>query len=234
MKSVSLWWPKTPLPGNLGDVLSPLILKKLGFSIEEAAREDSGKFVCIGSTAKYIQPGDTVWGTGIMQDSDPIEKEARYLAVRGPLTGRKVGCEVYGDPALLVSHLWPMSLRHIKPVGVVPHYVDHNRHSVGNLDQINLLHKDPLAVIRQMVEYDSILSSSLHGIIIAHAYGIPAGWWKPSNRLSGDGSKFKDYAQSVGIELIPNATISRVQTTLPDPDRIKEVQKGLLNAIQDY
>lgn len=234
MKKIKLWWPKSPKPGNFGDILSPLILKKLGYTINEARREESGKFMCIGSTAKFIQPNDTVWGTGIMRDSDPIEKNARYLAVRGPLTGAKVGCDVYGDPGLLCSHFWPMDVKKVKSLGFIPHYVDFRKFDTGGHDQINLLNADPTIIMKQVVNYKEIVSSSLHGIIVAHSYGIPAGWWQPSDKLSGDGSKFEDYAQSVGIELKPCKDYKRVKMTLPDPERIKEIQENLLHALESY
>ncbi|WP_156383835.1 hypothetical protein [Methylobacterium sp. Leaf456] len=43
-----------------------------------------------------------------------------------------------------------------------------------------------------------ILSSSLHGLILAHAYGIPATWLKISDRPLGDDFKFRDYWASIG------------------------------------
>jgi hypothetical protein len=234
MKNIKLWWPQSPQPGNFGDILSPFILKKLGYSITEANRNASGKFMCIGSTAKFIKESDTVWGTGIMRDSDPIEKNARYLAVRGPLTGAKTGCDVYGDPGLLCSHFWPMKSEHRKKLGIIPHYVDYNNHDVGGNDQINLLNANPVEVMREVIKYDSIISSSLHGIIVAHSYGIPAGWWRPSDKLSGDGSKFEDYARSVDIELRPCKDYKDVIMTLPTQEKIKQIQSDLLNAIQNY
>jgi hypothetical protein len=234
MKDIKLWWPQSPKPGNFGDILSPFILKKLGYSIIEANRNASGKFMCIGSTAKFIKPNDIVWGTGIMRDSDPIEKNARYLAVRGPLTGNKVGCNVYGDPGLLCSHFWPMEKTNTKPLGFIPHYVDYKKHDVGNNDQINLLNANPVEVMKEVVKYNSIISSSLHGIIVAHSYGIPAGWWQPSDKLSGDGSKFEDYARSVDIKLKPFKNYKNVVMTLPTQEKIKQIQENLLDALQSY
>jgi hypothetical protein len=43
------------------------------------------------------------------------------------------------------------------------------------------------------------VSSSLHGIILAHAYGIPVAWTEFSTGLKGDGVKFLDHYASVGI-----------------------------------
>lgn len=234
MKEIRLWWPQFPKPGNFGDILSPYILKKMGYNITEARRNSNGKFMCIGSTAKFIKRNDVIWGTGIMNDSDPIERHAKYLAVRGPLTGAKVGCNVYGDPGLLCSHFWPMKKDVIKPLGFIPHYVDYKKHYVNYNDEINLLNANPFAVMEEVVKYDKIISSSLHGIIVAHSYGIPAGWWKPSDKLSGDGSKFEDYARSVDIKLIPSENYKDVIMTLPSQEKIKQVQRNLLNAIQNY
>lgn len=234
MKEIKLWWSPSPLPGNFGDILSPYILKKIGYTIKEVNLDYSGKFICIGSTAKFIKPNDIVWGTGIMHDSDPIEKNAKYLAVRGPLTGNKTGCNIYGDPGLLCSHLWPMKKVVTTPLGFIPHYVDYKKHDVGGNDQINLVNANPIKVMEEVVKYESIISSSLHGIIVAHSYGIPAGWWQPSDKLSGDGSKFEDYARSVDIKLKPSKNYKDVVMTLPTQEKIKQIQENLLNAIQTY
>jgi hypothetical protein len=53
-------------------------------------------------------------------------------------------------------------------------------------------------VIDAIASCRAILSSSLHGIIAAHAYGVPATWVKPSDRPKGDGFKFLDYWASMG------------------------------------
>jgi hypothetical protein len=236
VKKINLYYQKSPSPGNFGDILSSFILKKLGYSITDAKNSDSGKFICIGSTAKFIKRGDVVWGTGIMSDSDPVETNARYLAVRGPLTGKKVGCDVYGDPGLLCSHFWPLHARiqNKRKLGVIPHYVDYNKYNVEEHYQINLLNSNPIEVMRNIVKCESIVSSSLHGIIAAHSYGIPAGWWRPSDSLHGDDSKFKDYAMSVGIELQSRKDYKDVMMTLPSQEKIKQIQENLLNAIQSY
>jgi len=67
------------------------------------------------------------------------------------------------------------------------------------LPVINLLDADPANVIGQITQCEKIISSSLHGIIAAHAYGIPAAWVKFSDKLAGDDTKFHDHYESLGL-----------------------------------
>lgn len=66
-------------------------------------------------------------------------------------------------------------------VGIVPHFVDYAFFFDNYADKYNIIDvrtNDVEGVIDQINESEYILSSSLHGIIIAHAYGIPALWIK--------------------------------------------------------
>ena len=54
-------------------------------------------------------------------------------------------------------------------------------------------------IIDEINKCERILSSSLHGIIVAHAYNIPALWIKKGDIGSLNGFKFKDYFSSVNI-----------------------------------
>lgn len=230
MKNISAWWPQTPRPGNTGDILTPTILTKLGYRVRLVPQSVNGKFLGIGSIAKFAKPKDTIWGTGIMRDSDPINTSAKYLAVRGPLTGAKVNCNVYGDAALLCSKLFPFKVGS-QGMAVIPHYVDYHRFNT-NEPQLNILSANPIEFIHKMSQYNAIISSSLHGIILAHAYGIPAGWWKPSDNLTGDGSKFEDYAQSVGVQLKPEQDSRKVKLVLPKTGVVEKIQENLLDVLQ--
>lgn len=206
MKRHRVWWSKGPKPGNLGDVLTPYILDHFGIEYKYTQKPRSARMLCIGSIAKFAGDGTIVLGSGTMRESDSLNTKADWRFVRGPRTRKAViesggECpEIYGDPALLMPLIQP-PVQRTKSLGIVPHYVDYeyvkNKYPEENV--INVLNADPLEVIRQIAECDKIISSSLHGLILAHAYDIPAAWVEFSNKLSGDGIKFVDYFESVGI-----------------------------------
>ena len=222
---ITVWWSRSPIPGNLGDVLTPVLLAGLGYEVEWASQQ-SADLLATGSIVRFARPGQFVYGSGIMWATDTPSPLARYLAVRGPLTRKIVlrcggDCpEVYGDPALLLPRVHAEPVEQCHDVGIVPHYVDDEavRAAYPDAHIISPLSADPLAVVDQIRACRSILSSSLHGIIVAHAYGIPAAWVRFSDRLDGDDVKFRDYAASVGVELKPYKTIDEAVPVLGSID----------------
>lgn len=231
---IRLWWPRGDDPGgrNLGDVLNPFILNGLGYSASWIKLRTHGKFMCIGSIAQYAKPGDIIWGSGVISRRDRVTRGALKLAVRGPITGEIAGCKTFGDPALLCADLFPVSERG-GCAAVVPHYVDLSI-PVDSMRVISPVTDDPVQTTKEIAGCSAIYSSSLHGIIIAHSYGIPAGWWRPSNNLGGDDCKFEDYAESVGVKLKPSPRLAGVELVLPDPKIVNNLKQKLKDAIYTH
>jgi len=230
-KTLRVFWMKEP--GNCGDVLTPELLKGFGYEVEWASK-DEADYICIGTIATWARPGVTVLGSGIGNRLDSVNPDAKYLAVRGPMTRHAVlrsGGEcpkVFGDPALLMPHVYDQKVIKLGGPAFFAHYCDLEEAKATGLPVINPL-GDPLGVIDNMRMFDTIYSSSLHGIILAHAYGIPACWVELTNNLFGDGTKFRDYAASVGIKLPHWKRVADAKPVLPGKLNLKP----LLNVFQN-
>jgi pyruvyltransferase len=257
------WWSETHLikkpKENYGDLLGAYLVKKI--SKKKILWSDPKKFsirdfwepiyVTIGSILAHVNKKCIVWGSGIIQENQ-IVKPAKFLAVRGPETrrilisqGYKVP-EVYGDPALLLQKYYNPKIEKKYAMGIVPHYVDYNvvKEMYGNNEDvlvIDLMTNDVEATTDLFLQCERIVSSSLHGIIVSHAYQIPAVWVKFSDNLFGDDIKFKDYFKSVLIQsYVPEITESlrtiedlkllfKEETELPNQMQIKKLKEGLMN-----
>jgi pyruvyltransferase len=150
-----------------------------------------------------------LWGCGMLDEHHPPPHEpAAVLAVRGRLTQdlltrRGVRCgDVVCDVGFLLPELLPPSDR-TEPLGVVPHYVDRGSRFVARLAREGAVVIDPALppedYVARLTSCERILSSSLHGLILAHAYDTPAAWVRVSGRVYGHGFKFFDYYSSVGV-----------------------------------
>ena len=205
-RKLKTFWFRKPRPGNFGDILTPLILEYYGYEVIYATEEEA-EYISVGSIAKLAKKGMTVLGSGAMTSGAPLDPEANWQWVRGPRTRELViknggTCpEIYGDPALLLPRIVSPAAKKKHSVGLIPHYVDYEsaKERYPNLPVINLLNSNPVDVIKQITACEKIISSSLHGIIAAHAYGIPAAWIKLGGKISGDDTKFHDHYESVGL-----------------------------------
>jgi hypothetical protein len=205
---LKIWWARKPKPGNFGDVLTPSVLDYFGIKYQYS--KDEYNALCIGSIARMARPGITVLGSGVLSIQEELNPHADWRFVRGPITRNSLlqsggYCPpVYGDPALLLP-LFCSESRKRFDVGIVPHYSDYQFVKIMYPDQhiINVLNQDPVSVARAITECRSIVSSSLHGIICAHAYGIPAAWVKFGTRfnsdIKGNDVKFYDHYLALGL-----------------------------------
>lgn len=169
-------------------------------------------YCLIGSIVQLSEKNTIIWGAGLISKESEIKhKPKKVCAVRGPLT-RKVltdngiECpEIYGDPALLLPLVYQV---HIKPrykLGIIPHYVDKNNTWISqyeNNEEILIIDINTgynwKKFVEDVLSCEKIISSSLHGLIVADAYKIPILWIEFSDKVVGEGFKFNDYFLSVG------------------------------------
>lgn len=213
---------------NFGDQLSSVIahaviapdLPVWNMATENRQSQPAGNAVVgLGSILHFATAGDIIWGTGVVPKRFPppalrwwsqlrrvVAPSWDIRAVRGPLTRKflieqlGVGCpEVYGDPALLLPEILPHKNRHSqRAYGVIPHYRD-----LPIVDDPNVC--NPLRpwedVLDFILECDLVIASSLHGLIVAEAFGIPARWLHHTSLPSADSEgtyKYADYYTSSG------------------------------------
>ena len=216
------WWNEIKMQGkskeNYGDLLGKYLVEKI--SQKEAVWSKPSKFsihdffspiyVTIGSILTHVNKKCIVWGSGIVSKEYPIKK-GEFLAVRGPQTRNhliKQGYEVpevFGDPALLLPKYYNPKIEKEYASGIIPHYSDYNKVKDFYKDDnsillIDLMTNDVDKTTDEILKCRKIVSSSLHGIIVAHAYGIPAVWQKFSGNIFGDDIKYQDYFESVDIK----------------------------------
>ena len=245
---------------NYGDLLSPYIVEQLSgervafYNAPKARKKWFTKkyLMAIGSIMTYTSKKALVWGCGIISRQDQFQ-DAQFYAVRGPLSRKRIlelgySCpEVYGDPALLLPHFYKNNTIKKHKLGIIPHYVDYDEVQAWyekdeQVQIIDLLTADALKTTDEIRACDRIISSSLHGVIVAQAYGIPAIWLRFSDKLSGDNVKFEDYFLSVGIKpytgVLVNESLTETQVddlflkypSVIETSILKQVQEGLLKA----
>lgn len=203
-------------PRNFGDWIGPYLHEAItGHRPLFCPKERMSRFGCImavGSILRHLVEENcvVVWGSGIISASDMLRRPKEVLAVRGPLTRRRLlelgyECpEIYGDPAMLLPRFYrPERSLRASSIGFIPHFVD--RHLFSSREDFRVI--DPTGpvdrVIEEIVTCRLTFSSSLHGLIVSHAYGVPAVWVRPVNRIDGDDSKFRDYFLSLGLDPQP-------------------------------
>jgi pyruvyltransferase len=114
-------------------------------------------------------------------------------------------------------------------LGVIPHYIDKLSKAVlefekhGGVRILDIETDNIEGFIDEILQCDAIISSSLHGVIVAETYGIPAGWLRLSDKLMGGRFKFEDYFESTGrhgiepLELdIMNIDVDEILASLPN------------------
>ena len=158
----------------------------------------------------YSSSRAIVWGAGIIDNDVELIRAKKYLAVRGKYSHEKIKKfnlkepVVYGDPALLLPRIYMPKVRIRYRVGVIAHYIHYEDFKKLNLPDDVLLIKLNSPSVEEVIENicscEYTISTSLHGIIVSHAYNIKSLWYELKNKpLSGDNTKFLDYFSSVDI-----------------------------------
>lgn len=237
---------------NLGDSLSFVVvdwmLAKRGLT---SSQEVKKKYFLntIGSNALSSYQDAVIWGSGCLTSKRNLFFANRILhrhpfqrldvrAVRGPNTretlirfGHKCP-EVYGDPAILMPLIYtPTPVLPTKDVLVIPQFVAETnlRAQYPDIWMESMNTDNYKQVIDAIVSAKKVVTSSLHGIILAESYGVPVVFFR-SLKESRD-FKYLDYYYSTGrynIKIATSVEEAMAQDPLPLPD-LSELQNGLMD-----
>ena len=162
-----------------------------------------------------------IWGAGFISSQQELAcKPEAINLVRGVLSRNKViksgitNALAVGDPALMLPLVYSPKIKSKYRLGIILHYSEKPLLKLMKFNpdiKIIDVQQDVESFINELLECETILSSSLHGLIFADAYGVPNHWIKVSNKLSGDDFKFADYysvlygnKNKVPIQVSPN------------------------------
>lgn len=158
-----------------------------------------------------------IWSTGFISYSNDehycVRKVNNVASVRGELSkkrlegilGKKLDVPT-GDGGLLASSLIDNKNEKKFSIGIIPHFKEKHEPRFKEL-QANYnnsviidLTDEPMNVIKAISQCEVIISSSLHGLVVADSFGIPNMRLVYSDKLLGDGFKFDDYYSSYNVE----------------------------------
>lgn len=201
--------------GNVGDNFGVALYRRLTGRKPDAVGiwvgPDVPLFLTIGSVLARARGRSLVWGTGAIQPLAYARQAAPaasvFMGVRGPRTSEEVLRKhgVYarpiGDPGILLPAVMDPSDVSVPDIdiGVVSHSVDKSRFQSEGVDLFQVTNYGTLAeFVKSMTRCRRIVSTGLHGMIFAHALGIPAVVVKVGDRITGQEFKFRDYSNWVG------------------------------------
>lgn len=163
-------------------------------------------------------PKAYIWGTGFIcykeRDEKLYKRNAQFCSVRGMLSKKRIekitGKELdipMGDAGILASYLLDEIPEKKYDVGIIAHCKEQDDPAFKKLLKrfpnsvnIDVIKSTPLEVTTLIAQCRTVISSSLHGLIIADSLGVPNRHIVVTDKLLGDGFKFDDYYSAYGLE----------------------------------
>ena len=215
-QSIKLFYYNTEEIGNLGDILSRYIIKKISgieplhyfnSSVDEFKDMKDPNLLSTGSILNFANKNSIIWGSGIIDNGWSMNWDIKNIlkdsiaCVRGPLTSGKLKDKInitvdkFGDPSLILKDLYEPNIKKRYKLGIIPHlndelFIKELKITDENIKIISLRcenNDDSIEdKIDEILECELVISSSLHGLIIPIIYDIPVFYFR----------RVKDYYQN--------------------------------------
>lgn len=216
---------------------------------------------------KYFGKKMYVWGAGFIAEPNTLIirpnnlpetffRNIEFTAVRGEYTKNRIekiqkktlNNLILGDPGLLASKLIDANKIEKKyKLGIVPHYVDKDNKIMGQIQsaikdsKIINIQAEPMQVIEEIAQCETIISTAMHGLIVADSFGIPNRWCRCSDKLTGGNYKFKDYYSVFNLNDMEPLDLNNIEIKEDfidnicnnykiDYQKVKQIQKRLIES----
>lgn len=234
---------------NVGDYLSNIVyeymLERRGLDRDSPAVKTC-HLLGIGSIVAAKQFDAVIWGSGLhtlirLYLLYRWKKIVRYdvRALRGPLTkeamvrcGYSCNSVVLGDPAVLMPLVYHPGNKEKKyDISIICHYSIQNLKRDSEYHYIDVQTKDYKYFIDEVMASKLIISSSLHGIILAESYGVPAVFLNDGGKMYPEIMKYYDWyyatnRNTVVMALSIEEACNMVPMDLPD---LEQMRKNLIH-----
>ena len=215
-----VWW-HVGRP-NFGDDINPSFFGRIaGESVRFATDTRRPHVLGAGSILEHAGAASVVCGSGFLRPpAGAVGLPARLVSVRGSLSRAAFpadGDVLLGDPLVLVSEVRarePTRYRY----GFVPHVLSAGRWRSWNTRGCRIIDPAdaPWRVVAEIAACEVVFSQSLHGLIVADAFGIPNVWIAPSDDMAGGRFKFDDYFSTLDA---PKPPVSEGPDLFLNPER---------------
>lgn len=229
---LSYWWRERP---NFGDLLTPLLLKHfVGVETEWSPAHDAD-LISTGSILGHVPRTwkGHILGSGKLFERDEVPTDSTVWALRGPISAKGIrGDFALGDPGLIADELVGPQNKRWK-IGILPHWSDSVLTKRTEWDRYEpvRIHPTwhPLDVLATIGACEKIVTSSLHGVILADAFGIPRRF-EHAARLDHEGGhlKHRDYNASIGHKFEVGVT------SQPSRFKVNDRRDELLDAFDAF
>ena len=210
-RQTPLYWFYSESSPNFGDVLNPWLYEKItgGAPVRVKAGCNKDHVLAIGTVLNKANSSSIVWGAGGHAKKAPKE----ILALRGPLSAASLARlnvpspSIYGDPGLLVARYYVPRVVQATDFTLVPHLHDYKLvnswYKTDREVRVLDLRSEVETILDQISSSSLVISSSLHGVVVSHSYGIPVAWAIFQNDLADQSpigtDKFVDYFLGIGV-----------------------------------
>lgn len=191
----------------------------------------------VGSILGQMTKNSQVWGSGVL--SPEIFRQCKGLgqihALRGQLTRSlveqhfavKLSCPL-GDPGLLLPRVYPGQPATVRSgIGIIPHLLDEASPWVAQMiaegARLVSVRLPPEEFAHALSGCQAVLSSSLHGLILADAYDVPNARFSLPTEIPGGDFKFDDYYSAT---LCPTANQRTLRVAADDRRSLTELVEG--------